>query len=200
MLKHQSHDIRRWHSSVNGSTSGNINISGSTSSSGSTNTNTSSGNTNTSGNGRWEDPYKPATDAQRGSVLMLFPAAVLVMLVLAAIVIDYGFVRVRALELRAVAASAANDVLGAVDTDALRSTGMISFDLDIAADLARTAVEAGPLPHATVENITISDASGGRWEIAVTLSVDIDPVIAPALPGGYHNLQATVTERVLVIS
>ena len=132
-------------------------------------------------------------------MLLLFPAAVMVVLVLAAIVVDIGFTRVRVLELRAVAASAANDALGAVDVDSLRSTGLISFDSAAAQTLVRSSVAAGPVPAAAVESVIIARDSAGRWEIAVTLSVTIDRIIAPALPGADSSLTATVTERAVAV-
>ena len=128
------------------------------------------------------------------------PAAVMVVLVLAAIVIDIGLTRVRVQELRAVASSAANDALGAVDADALRNTGAISFDRDEARRLVTAAVASGPLPQATVDSVAFSRNAQGQWEITVTLNMRIDLVIAPALPGGERSLLTSVTERVLAIS
>ena len=135
-----------------------------------------------------------------GSVLLLFPAAVMVVLVLAAIVIDIGLVRVRTQELKSVASSAANDALGAIDVDVLRSTGLITFDRGEAESLVRAAVSSGPLPEATVESIVFTQNARGVWEIAVTLSMDVDLVIAPSLPGGDRSLPTSVTARVLAIS
>ena len=53
--------------------------------------------------------------SDRGSVIMLFPAGFLIMMILGAIVIDVGLSQVRARELEVVASSAANDALGALD-------------------------------------------------------------------------------------
>ena len=150
--------------------------------------------------GCWNQHGPNAVGLDHGSVLLLFPAAVMVMLVLAAIVIDIGLARVRVQELRAVASSAANDALGAVDTDALRNTGTISFDGDEAERLVTAAIASGPLPQATVDSVAFSRNAQGRWEIAVTVSMRIDLVIAPALPGGERSLATSVTERVLAIS
>lgn len=134
---------------------------------------------------------------ERGTVLLLFPSSVVVILVLAAIVLDFGLAHVRIQELRAVAASAANDAIGGLDADALRTTGDIVFDLDIAENLAEAAVAAGPLPDAEVESVSITRDAQNRWEIAVTVSVTVEHAIAPALPGSNRSLRAEVTERVL---
>ncbi|MEZ5165726.1 MAG: hypothetical protein R2695_04245 [Acidimicrobiales bacterium] len=50
---------------------------------------------------------------EKGTVLLLFPTAVLIMVLLGAIVVDVGLTQVRARELDAVAGSAANDALAA---------------------------------------------------------------------------------------
>ena len=63
---------------------------------------------------------------EQGTVLLLFPAAALIMIVLGAMVIDVSLSQVRARELESVASSAANDALGALDVHHLRSTGEIS--------------------------------------------------------------------------
>ncbi len=137
--------------------------------------------------------------SERGSVLLLFPAAVMVMLVLAAIVLDVGLARVRFQELRAVAASAANDVAGAVDVDSLRSTGAVSFDPAAARARVDQAVAAGPLPTASVDAVAIARDSWGRWEVTVTLSLEVDLLIAPALPGAAGSIETAVSERVLIV-
>ena len=133
--------------------------------------------------------------ADSGTVLLLFPAAVLVMLVLAAVTLDVGLTHVRAQQLRSAAASAANDAVGALDIDALRSHGTVSFDTAHAQRLARAAVAGGPVPHARVESVAFARRPPGRWEVAVTLSVYVRFVIAPALPGAGRGVRVTVTER-----
>ena len=137
--------------------------------------------------------------ADRGSVLLLFPAAVFVMLVLAAITLDVGLTHVRAQQLRFAAASAANDAVGALDLDALRSTGAVSFQRGEAERLARAAIAAGPVPGAELEMLTFARQSPDRWEIAVTLSLDVGYVIAPALPGAARHIRIVVTEQSLAL-
>ena len=134
-----------------------------------------------------------------GTVLLLFPAAAFAVLVLAAITLDIGLVHVRAQELRAVAGSAANDAVGALDSDRLRSTGAVSFDPAEAERLARVAVSSGPLPEASLESVVITRRPAGRWDVAVTLSLDVRLVIAPALPGAARSFKVTTTERALAV-
>ncbi len=127
------------------------------------------------------------------------PAAVLIMLVLAALALDAGLSAVRARELRAVAASAANDSLAALDIVALRSTGELTIDGDRAVEIVTEAVARGPLPEATVEAVTIGSDPLGRPEITVRLGLDVDLIVAPALPGASERVHISATESVLIV-
>ncbi len=130
--------------------------------------------------------------SERGTVLLMFPAAMLIMVVLGAIVIDVGLSQVRGRELEAVAASAANDALGSLDVQQLRTDGTIRLDQPRAVAIARAAVAAGPLPEAVVTDVVITSDPLGRPEIAVTLELEVALVIAPALPG---DLEVTTIRR-----
>ena len=128
----------------------------------------------------------------RGTVLLMFPAAMLIMVVLGAIVIDVGLTQVRARELDAVAASAANDTLAALDIHQLRTDGTVRLDQTKAVAIARAAVATGPLPDAVVTDVAITTDPLGRMEIAVTLQLEVRLIIAPALPG---DLEVTTIRR-----
>ncbi len=125
-------------------------------------------------------------------MLLMFPAAMLVMIVLGAIVIDVGLSQVRGRELESVAASAANDAAGSLDVNQLRSHGTVVFDRRKALVIAEAAISAGPLPNATVADLAITTDSLGRPEIAVTLELEVALVMAPALPS---NLEVTTIRR-----
>ena len=86
---------------------------------------------------------------------MLFPAGFLVMIVLCAIVIDVSLSQVRARELEAVASSAANDALGALDLTALRSGGELRFDLSRARLIVAESIANGPLPDAKIIDVVV---------------------------------------------
>ncbi len=88
---------------------------------------------------------------------------------------------------------------GAVDVDSLRSTGAVSFDPAAARARVDQAVAAGPLPTASVDAVAIARDSWGRWEVTVTLSLEVDLLIAPALPGAAGSIETAVSERVLIV-
>ena len=139
------------------------------------------------------------TGRDRGSVLLLFPAAFLVMLVLAATTIDVGLTHVRAHELQAVAESAANDSLGALDVAALRDHGTLELDPQRVRTIVADTVAAGPVPASEIVAIDLRRDPVGRLEVAITLRLRVDLVMAPALPGGPTSTTITRTGIAVVL-
>lgn len=79
----------------------------------------------------------------RGSVLMLMPVAVLIVLLLGAIAVDSAIVYLGQRQARNVAFDAANDAAGAgLDLDAARTSGEIVYDPDRVRAIAAQAVAA----------------------------------------------------------
>ena len=132
--------------------------------------------------------------SDRGTVLLMFPAALMVMVILGAIVIDVGYTTIRGRELRAVAASAANDSLAALDIAVLRATGDVVINKSTARRIVAQAIALGPLPDAQIVDIEIEG-----FEIAVTLRLEIDLVMAPAL-GDLNRVTLIRTERAVVLT
>ena len=124
----------------------------------------------------------------------MFPAALMIMVIMGAIVIDVGYTTIRGRELRAVASSAANDSLAALDIAVLRSTGDVVIDEGAARGIVAEAISLGPLPDAQIVNVVING-----FEIAVTLRLDIELVMAPAL-GDLTQVTLMRTGRVIVIT
>lgn len=138
------------------------------------------------------------TPEDRGTVLLLFPAAVVIMFLLGAIVVDVSLTQIRARELEAVAASAANDALAALDVDALRSgEGIVITEAGARAEVA-AAVAAGPLADARIDAVTVSRDAQNRTVIAVTLALDVDLVMAPAV-GDLGQVTLRRTERAVIL-
>jgi len=135
----------------------------------------------------------------RGTVLLLFPAAMLIVLVLGGLAIDVGLSHVRARELQSVAASSANDALASLDVNALRTDGRIQFDQARAHAIVAESIAAGPLPGAAIDFIGIRTDTIGRPEFVVTLSLDVELVIAPALPGDLETTHITRTESATIL-
>lgn len=138
--------------------------------------------------------------SERASVLLLMPAAIMIVVVLGALAVDVGLSRVRARELRFVAASAANDALAGLDVAALRSDGTIRIDVNDAREIVSAAVATGPLPEAEIESVSVAEDALGRLEITVRLSLDVELLIAPAIPGSPGSVRISATESVVVVS
>lgn len=136
----------------------------------------------------------PTTRDDRGTVLLMFPAALVVMMILGAIVVDVGYTTVRGRELRAVAASAANDSLAALDIVELRTSGRTVIDGAAARRTVAEAVAAGPLPDARIVEVAIDG-----FEITVTVALEVELVMAPAL-GDLTRVTLVRTARAAVVA
>ncbi len=130
----------------------------------------------------------------KGTVLLLFPAAVIVVIVMAAIVLDLGYALVRTHQLQYVAQAAANDAVSVLNEDDLRDSGDLGIDAlntsQISA-VARAAVAASDTPDARVYGTSSSGSNPGtRFDLAVELIDSIDLFIAPALgsPSSYRHV------------
>lgn len=137
-------------------------------------------------------------EPDRGTVLLLFPAAVMIVFVLGAIVVDVNLTRLRGNELESAAASAANDAIAGLEVSALRSGEGVVIDPVRARRHIAASVEAGPLPAAEIVAITTTVDDQGRTVIAVTLELEVDLVMAPAL-GDLGEITLRRTARAVIL-
>ena len=142
--------------------------------------------------------HRPPPGRDEGTILLIFPAALLIMFLLGAIVVDVALTQTRARELEAVAGSAANDALAALDIDALRDGRGVVIDEPAARARVLASVASGSLPAAVVEQVAISRDPQGRAVVAVTLRLDVDLVMAPAV-GGLGDVTIRRTERATIL-
>lgn len=136
--------------------------------------------------------------ADIGSVLFLFPAAVLVMMLLGAVVVDVALAQTRGRELAGIAGTAANDALAALDVEALRAGDGIVLDAAVVLGHVERTVERGPLPEATVDAVRVDVDSSGRTVIEVTLRLEVDLLMAPAV-GSFDRITLVRTERAVLL-
>ncbi len=127
---------------------------------------------------------------ERGSILLLFPAAVLIVLVLAAITVDSSIAFLAQRELANATAAAANDAATtAVDGQAFYRDDRIELDpyavAAVAEERVRLALDGsrhrGLEVRATASPPT---RSGCPWTVRVTASSKVSYVFAQAVPGG----------------
>jgi Flp pilus assembly protein TadG len=106
----------------------------------------------------------------RGSVLMLMPAAVLVVLLLGAISVDSAIVYLRQRQALDVAFDAANDAAGAgLDLARARERGEIAYDPGRVEAVAAQAVEA-----ARVDGLRLVSAIVDGDAVVVTVAVRVE--------------------------
>lgn len=131
--------------------------------------------------------------AERGSVLLLFPAGVLVMLILGSIAVDFSIAHMAERELAAAAAAAANDAAGAgLDAQRFRSTGEVVLDPAAAerAGLAAISRRAASF-HLAEASVVVVDAD----TVEVTVRARVPYVFARAVPGAPDGAEVQATAR-----
>jgi Flp pilus assembly protein TadG len=127
------------------------------------------------------------TTSDRGTVLVFMPAAVLILMVLGALAVDFTAVHLRQRELENAADAAANDAAAAaVDSPGLRNDGEVLIDRQLAASVIAASVGARNLDGATIDGANIVDN-----EITVSLSMHVEYIFARALGLDGIDLQAT---------
>ena len=114
--------------------------------------------------------------AERGSVLMLMPAAVVIMLLLGALAVDSAIVYLEQRQAYNIAFDAANDAAGAgLDLDEARTTGALVYDRARVEALAAATVDAaGATGLRLVE--AVPDGDG----VAVTVEVRVQRLFGQA--------------------
>ncbi len=143
--------------------------------------------------------------AERGSVLLLMPTAVLVVLVLGALAVDLSVVHLAEREVVSAASAAANDaVTHGLDEDAFYSTGLYSLDPAQVAEVVRTSLAAQSQPGRGLRmvgrpRIADSDGDGAPESVTVTVTGEVGYIFAPAIPGAPDSARveasATATAR-----
>lgn len=130
---------------------------------------------------------------QRGSVLMLMPAGVLIVLLLGAIAFDLSLVFLRQRQASSIAGDVANDLATqAVDEAEFRATGEFRLDPDRADEIGRLLLAqsdvAGDIVDLDVDVV-------GTDSVQVTVVLRVEYVFAEAIPGANDSteVQATAT-------
>lgn len=130
--------------------------------------------------------------AERGSVMMLMPAAVLIFIVLGAICVDFAVVFLAQRELSNAAAAAANDAATrALDLSAFYEDGTISLVASEAHRVAATSVSSKQLGHLSVAPPVVRVGAGGQ--VTVHLSAEVASIFARAIPGAPQRTSVSAT-------
>lgn len=132
---------------------------------------------------------------ERGSTLMLMPAGLLVVLILASIAVDMAIVQLRQRQAHDLASAAANDAAtAAADQVGLRQ-GTYVVDGDAADQVVAGIVGASELAPLVVGTPDVTVTGDG---VRVVLELRADYIFASVMPGAPDGttVRATATSRV----
>jgi hypothetical protein len=130
----------------------------------------------------------PARDA--GSVLLLLPACVLVVLVLASIAVDMSLIQLRHRQAASVAASAADDAVTAgTDVGQLRSGSYVLDEGSVADVVEQTVAHSDVAAHLTAPPQIAIEGDAVR----VSLTVEADYLFAGVMPGAPGSTVVTAS-------
>lgn len=130
----------------------------------------------------------PAAAAERGSVLVLVPTGLLVVLVLASIAVDLSVVQLRRRQAFDLAAAAANDgVTAGADPRSLRR-GEYTLHPGRTADAVAATIGASELGTETAWSYRTTPAG-----LEVTVTVRADYIFAAVVPGAPDGTEVTAT-------
>lgn len=121
---------------------------------------------------------------------MLFPAVVLVLVVLAAIAVDAAVAFLGERELAATVAAAANDAaVGGIDRGAFYRCGALQADPATAASVARAAIAARTSDAVTITHVEVhTDPRAAEPRVRVSARGTVRLIFSAAIPGGTETL------------
>lgn len=139
-----------------------------------------------------------ARQRDRGSALMLMPAGLLIVLVLASIAVDMSLVHLRKRQAFELAAAAANDAVTAgVDQGRLRTTHDYVLDPERTRAVVEDVVAASELaPQLARPPVVTVTATGVRVELAL----EADYIFADVVPGAPDGTEVTASATATAVA
>lgn len=133
-------------------------------------------------------------DDERGTAMMLVPAGFLILIILAAITVDFSVAFLGAREVSDEANAVANDIAAkAVDIDAFRKDGTVVIDCTKAAELAQEASTRLPPPWLKDATIEVSVCRPDGDTVTVAARGTVDYIFSKGLPGGPRTVGVHAT-------
>lgn len=129
---------------------------------------------------------------ERGTTLLLFPAGVLVVMLLAAIAVDLSVLHLAQREAYRAASQAAEDAAAMIDLGRYRTDGTIVLDETRAQNTASASIAAATVPGqlAAAPTVNVQTVDG---IVTVTVAYDVERVFGRAIPGSDGVERITVT-------
>ena len=129
--------------------------------------------------------------SERGNALFLVPAGILILVMLAAIAVDFSHLHLERRELLAATSAAANDAVTAIDQDLLRSGVDARFELDVARVEAVAAASLAARGFTVAPTVSLSASAAGNPVVTVQVSRTVDYIFVKAVPGGSRGFTVT---------
>jgi hypothetical protein len=131
-------------------------------------------------------------ERERGSVLLLVPAGLLVLIVLGGIAVDSAAVLLAQRELASTVAAAANDAAGAAVADpAFYGGGDVQLDAARAREVATASLHARR-PRGVEIDEPLEITVQGR-QVCVSATASVRRIFAPAVPGASRSARLHAT-------
>ncbi len=133
--------------------------------------------------------------------MLLFPAGVLVLMMLSAIAVDLSHVHLARRALVRAASQAADDGAGAISEESLRNNGVARIDPARASQIIRYELAVADLPGKITDGPHIEFTPDGQ-HINVTVDLEVAPIFGKAVRGadGTDRIHVSVSSRVLATS
>ena len=130
---------------------------------------------------------------QRGSTLLLFPASILVVMVLGAICVDFSKVHLARREAHAALSALADDAAAMLDRDAVRAGRFDAVDLDRARRFVATSWATHPakLEGSLVGAITV-DRGPRAGTVVLSATIRVDHLFGRVAPDSVASTTFTV--------
>jgi hypothetical protein len=134
---------------------------------------------------------RAAAPEDRGSALMLMPAGLLIVLVLASIAVDMSLVHLRKRQAFELAAAAANDAAAAgIDQGLLRTTHAFVLDPERTRAMVADVVAGSELASQLAGPPVVTVTGAG---VRVELTLEADYIFADAVPGAPDGTTVTAS-------
>ena len=114
------------------------------------------------------------------------------------VLLEASFFEAKEAQISGISRTSEGAVLAALDLQTLRATGEALIEPDDAARIAEESIANGPLPDARLVAVSV-DYGGGVPVLSVTLELEVDFVMAPALPNGLDSTTITRTKSVSIL-
>lgn len=131
---------------------------------------------------------------EQGNTLLLFPAAVLIVMVLGAIAVDLSIVYLGEREVANLTAAVANDAAAALDEAAFYRRGEVRIDPARARSVLESAVRERADPQLEIVGVPQLRLVSAT-ELEVTIRARVPLVFAAGLPGGGGLREVDATSR-----